>query len=68
LPIIVALSSGPARFKDLQRSLEEITPKILSKELKELELNEFVTAPYMPLHPLRLNMRLPNTAKAWIIL
>ena len=43
LPIIVALSSGPHRFKDLQRLLEEITPKILSKELKELELNEFVT-------------------------
>ena len=43
LPIIVALSAGPLRFKDLQRSLEEITPKILSKELKELELNEFVT-------------------------
>ncbi|MFT3932360.1 MAG: helix-turn-helix domain-containing protein [Chitinophagaceae bacterium] len=43
LPIIVALSTGPQRFKALQRSLEDITPKILSKELKELELNEFVT-------------------------
>jgi len=43
LPIIIALSSGPSRFKDLQRSLQDITPKILSKELKELELNEFVT-------------------------
>ena len=43
LPIIIALSNGPVRFKDLQRSLEDITPKILSKELKELELNEFVT-------------------------
>ena len=43
LPIIIALSSGAKRFKDLQRSLEEITPKILSKELKELEMNEFVT-------------------------
>ncbi len=43
LPIIVALSSGPMRFKDLQRSLHDITPKILSKELKELELNDFVT-------------------------
>ncbi len=42
LPLIFALSSGPMRFKDLQRSLGEITPKILSKELKELELNEFV--------------------------
>jgi DNA-binding HxlR family transcriptional regulator len=43
LPIIVALSAGPKRFKELHRSLHEITPKILSKELKELELNEFVT-------------------------
>lgn len=42
LPLIVALSSGPLRFKDIQRSLGDITPKILSKELKELELNEFV--------------------------
>ena len=43
LPIIIALSAGPRRFKDLQRELEDITPKILSKELKELELNEFLT-------------------------
>ena len=41
LPIIIALKNGPRRFKDLQRELEEITPKILSKELKELEMNEF---------------------------
>lgn len=43
IPIIVALSEGPRRFKELQRLLEDITPKVLSKELKELELNEFVT-------------------------
>lgn len=42
LPLIVALSGGPKRFKDIQRDLENITPKILSKELKELELNGFV--------------------------
>lgn len=43
LPIIVALSTGPKRFTQLRQDLSEITPKILSKELKELELNEFVT-------------------------
>jgi DNA-binding HxlR family transcriptional regulator len=42
LPLIVALSGGPQRFKDIQRGLETVTPKILSKELKELELNGFV--------------------------
>ncbi|HXO77581.1 MAG TPA: helix-turn-helix domain-containing protein [Puia sp.] len=43
LPIISALMERPLRFKELQKTLEGITPKILSKELKELELNEFVT-------------------------
>ncbi|MCK7559845.1 helix-turn-helix transcriptional regulator [Chitinophaga sedimenti] len=44
LPIILALlEGGPQRFKELQRSVQGITPKVLSKELKELELNEFVT-------------------------
>lgn len=42
LPLIVALSNGPQRFNEIQKALEDITPKILSKELKELELNEFV--------------------------
>lgn len=42
LPLILALSEGPKRFNDIQRTLVDITPKILSKELKELELNEFV--------------------------
>ena len=42
LPIIIALSNSPRRFRELHRLLEGITPKVLSKELKELELNEFV--------------------------
>jgi DNA-binding HxlR family transcriptional regulator len=42
LLIVVALVDGPKRFKEIQRDLETITPKILSKELKELELNGFV--------------------------
>jgi DNA-binding HxlR family transcriptional regulator len=42
LPLIFTLTGGPMRFKDIQRSIGDITPKVLSKELKELELNEFV--------------------------
>ncbi|WP_316830784.1 helix-turn-helix domain-containing protein [Pedobacter aquatilis] len=42
LPLILSLKDGPMRFNEIQKSLGEITPKILSKELKELELNEFV--------------------------
>ncbi|MCZ4245864.1 winged helix-turn-helix transcriptional regulator [Pedobacter punctiformis] len=42
LPLIISLQEGPKRFNEIQKSLGEITPKILSKELKDLELNEFV--------------------------
>lgn len=42
IPLIVALLNGPQRFKDIQQSLKVITPKVLSKELRDLELNDFV--------------------------
>ncbi|WP_231426735.1 MULTISPECIES: helix-turn-helix domain-containing protein [Pedobacter] len=42
LPLILTLQNGPMRFNEIQKSIGEITPKILSKELKDLELNEFL--------------------------
>ncbi|TWR31730.1 helix-turn-helix transcriptional regulator [Mucilaginibacter pallidiroseus] len=42
LPLIVGLREGPKRFNEIQRALVDITPKVLSKELRELELNDFV--------------------------
>jgi DNA-binding HxlR family transcriptional regulator len=42
LRIIVALDSGNRRFNELQRVIEGISAKVLSAELKDLELNGFV--------------------------
>jgi DNA-binding HxlR family transcriptional regulator len=42
LRIIVALKEGTKRFNELQRLVEGISAKVLSTELKELELNGFV--------------------------
>ena len=42
LRIIVALNSGNKRFNELQRLVEGISAKVLSTELKDLELNGFV--------------------------
>lgn len=42
LRIIVALTEGHKRFNELQRVVEGISAKVLSAELKELELNGFV--------------------------
>lgn len=39
MPIIGSLMFGEKRFSDLAREIPKITPKMLSKELKELELN-----------------------------
>jgi DNA-binding HxlR family transcriptional regulator len=42
LRIIVALIDGNKRFNELQRLVDGISAKVLSSELKELELNGFV--------------------------
>lgn len=43
LQIILSLSFGKKRFKQIQREIPGLTPKMLSKELKELEVNELAT-------------------------
>lgn len=42
LPILATLKDGKKRFKELEREIPRITPKMLSKELKELEMHELV--------------------------
>jgi len=42
LPVIVSLREGHMRFNEIQRAIEGISAKVLSGELKELELNGFV--------------------------
>lgn len=42
LPIIIALSFGNRRFSELAKQVHGITDKMLSKELRELEMNELV--------------------------
>ena len=42
LRIIVALKDGNKRFNEMQRLIEGISAKVLSSELKDLELNGFI--------------------------
>lgn len=42
LRVIIALSHGNKRFNALQRTVRGISARVLSNELKELELNGFV--------------------------
>jgi len=58
LPLIISLTEGPKRFNEIQRMLGEITPKILSKELRELELNEFIERKVFPTVPVTITYEL----------
>jgi DNA-binding HxlR family transcriptional regulator len=43
LPIIGSLMFGKKRFRELERDILKITPRMLSKELKDLEMNGMVS-------------------------
>lgn len=42
LPIIGSLLFGKKRFREMEREIPKITPRMLSKELKDLETNGIV--------------------------
>jgi DNA-binding HxlR family transcriptional regulator len=58
LRIIIALSEGNRRFNDLQRSVQGISARVLSHELKELELNGFITRTVFPETPVIIEYQL----------
>ena len=43
LPIVLALTFGNKRFGEIQRDIGDISPKMLSQELKALEENKIIT-------------------------
>jgi DNA-binding HxlR family transcriptional regulator len=42
IPIIISLTYGNKRFGEIQRDIEDISPKMLSQELKSLEMNKII--------------------------
>ncbi|KAA6431599.1 helix-turn-helix transcriptional regulator [Dyadobacter flavalbus] len=63
LPLIVSLTNGPKRFNEIQRELKNITPKVLSKELRELEQNEFVIRKVFDTVPVSVTYELTEYSK-----
>lgn len=64
MPIIASLLHGKKRFKELQDSLDKITPRMLSKELKELELNGVVKRMVFDTKPVLINYDLTVSGKS----
>lgn len=42
IPIIISLEYGKKRFGEIQKDIVDISPKMLSQELKALEINKII--------------------------
>ena len=58
IAIMCSLNERKKRFKDLQRDVGKITGKMLSKELKELEINELVKRTVLDTKPVTVEYEL----------
>ena len=65
LPIIGSLLYGKKRFKELEREIPKITPRMLSKELKDLEVNGIVTRTVYDSIPVTVEYELTKSGESF---
>jgi DNA-binding HxlR family transcriptional regulator len=63
LPIIGTLLFGKKRYMEMERSIPKITPRMLSKELKELEMNGIVRRTVHNTIPVTVEYELTDSGK-----
>jgi DNA-binding HxlR family transcriptional regulator len=54
LPIIISVGVGNNRFTAIQESIPGLTPKVLAKELKDLEQHELVKRVIVDEYPIKI--------------
>lgn len=54
LPIIISVTVGNERFTDIQESIPGITPKVLAKELKDLEQHQLIKRTIIEDYPVKV--------------
>jgi len=64
LPIIVSLTFGDKRFTDIAKDVHGITDRMLSKELRDLELNGLVVRKILDGYPVRVTYALTSHSKS----
>lgn len=58
LMIIIAMARGNNRFTELQKQVKGISARVLSSELKELEMNGFIIRMVYPGYPVTIDYQL----------
>ena len=64
LPILASLLYGKKRFKELEKSIPNITARMLSKELRELELNGVVSRTVYDTVPVMIEYALTESGQS----
>lgn len=65
LPIMASLIFGKKRFKELEREIPKITPRMLSKELKDLEMNGIVKRTVMNTIPVTIEYEFTESGRSF---
>ena len=65
LPIMLTLGNGYTRFSDLLKNIPNITARMLSKELKELEMNKIITRKVYDEYPVKIDYEFTEYCKSF---
>lgn len=65
LPIMASLVFGKKRFKELEREIPRITPRMLSKELRDLEMNGIILRTVQNTIPVTVEYELTPSGKSF---
>lgn len=63
LPILISLTFGTKRFKQISKEVVGITDKMLSKELKDLEINQLIARTVIDSFPPRVEYAITKHGK-----
>lgn len=63
LPIIASLIFGKKRFKDIEREVSKITPRMLTKELRELEMNGILKRKVLDTYPVVIEYEITESGR-----
>ena len=58
ISIVAALCFNPKRFSEVLKDVKGISGKVLSRELKEMEMNKLVTRTVLDTHPVTVQYEL----------
>lgn len=65
--LLLALSGGPLRFSELKRATPDISQRMLTKTLRDLHRDGYITRTVFPTKPPRVVYELAETGRSFLV-